>query len=454
MVADRAGVMAVQVRLDPLHLALERGEDGRAVDLLFGLSSAEVASLLEGLPGPERGRLWRKIPEKSHGAILADLADPVRSSLLRRMAPEKVAEATKSLDIDDAVDILQDLPGPEEIEHVLRSMDVQNRRRLSSMLSYEEDQAGGLMDTDVVPVRAEVTLDVVARYLRSLGSLPEGTDSLMVVDREGHFLGTLSLRRVLTGDAQLTVGECMHSRHEAIPATLPAAEVSNLFAREDLVSAPVVDDQGRLLGRITVDDVVDVIRDQAERRMLHMVGLMQEEDTFSPVWGSAGRRAVWLGINLVTAFLAAWVIGHFEGTIRQVVALAILMPVVASMGGIAGSQTLTIVVRGLALGQLARANVKPLFLKELAIGTLNGLGWAAVVAVVGATWFDSPWLGAVFGAAMLVNLVVAALAGVGIPLGLRAMGIDPALAGGVLLTTVTDVIGFVSFLGLGALILL
>ena len=454
MVAEGSRVMAVRERLDPLHLALEQGEDGRAMDLLSGLGSAEVASLLEGLPGPERVRLWRRIPEQSHGAILADLADPVRSSLLRRMAPEKVAWATESLDVDDAVDILQDLPGPEEVAHVLRSMDVQNRRRLSSMLSYEEDQAGGLMDMDVVPVRADVTLDVVVRYLRSLGSLPEGTDSLMVVDREGHFLGTLSLRRVLTGDVQLTVGECMHSLHEAIPATLSATEVSNLFARHDLVSAPVVDDQGRLLGRITVDDVVDVIRDQAERRMLNMVGLMHEEDTFSPVWSSAGRRAVWLGINLATAFLAAWVIGHFEGTIRQVVALAILMPVVASMGGIAGSQTLTIVVRGLALGQLARANVKPLILKELAIGTLNGLGWAAVVAVVGATWFDSPWLGAVFGTAMLVNLVVAALAGVGIPLGLRAMGIDPALAGGVLLTTVTDVIGFVSFLGLGALVLL
>lgn len=449
-----AAVAPVQQRLDTVHLALELGEEGRAADLLYGMSPAEVALLLEGLPGAERDHLWQRVPDVNRGAILASTSDTVRSGLLRRMAPGAVAVAIADLEVDDAVDIIQDLPGRRAVDHVLRSMDEQDRERLAPALAYEQDKAGGLMDTNVVSVRADDTLETVSHYLRGLGSLPEGTDNLMVVDRENQFLGTLPLRVVLTGPASASVGECMETRQEAIPVDLPVAEVSELFTRHDLVSAPVVDKRGRLLGRITVDDVVDVIRAQAGRLMLRMGGLMQEEATFSPVWISTCRRAVWLGINLATAFLAAWVIAHFESTIQQVVALAVLMPVVASMGGIAGSQTLTIMVRGLALGQIARTNVKPLLFKELAVGALNGLVWALAVGWVGAAWFDNPWLGVVFGLALLVNLIVAALAGVGIPLGLRALGIDPALAGGVLLTTVTDVIGFMCFLGLGALVLL
>lgn len=444
----------VQKRLDTVHLALELGEEGRAADLLYGMNPAEVALLLEGLPGTERVGLWQRVPEINRGAILASTSDTVRPSLLRRMAPEEVAVAIADLEVDDAVDIIQDLPSRRVVDRVLRSMDEQDRERLSPALAYARDKAGGLMDTNVVSVHADDSLETVSRYLRHLGSLPEGTDNLMVVDRENQFLGTLPLRAVLTGPAHASVGECMDDKQEAIPADLPVADVSELFTRHDLVSAPVVDKHGRLLGRITVDDVVDVIRAQAGRLILRMGGLTQEEATFSPVWISTCRRAVWLGINLVTAFLAAWVIGHFESTIQQVVALAVLMPVVASMGGIAGSQTLTIMVRGLALGQIARTNVKPLLFKELTVATLNGLVWAFAVAWVGATWFDNPWLGVVFGLALLVNLIVAALAGVGIPLGLRALGIDPALAGGVLLTTVTDVIGFMCFLGLGALVLL
>ena len=452
--APATALAPVQERLDAVHLALELGEEGRAADLLYGMGPSEVALLLEGLPGPERDGLWQRVPEVKHGPILACTSDAVRTGLLRRMEPAAIAAATASLEVDDAVDILQDLRSQRMADRVLQSMDARDRQRLSPALAYPKDQAGGLMDTNVISVRADATLAKVSRYLRRLGSLPETTDSLMVVDRQNQLLGTLPLRTVLTGPASASVGECMDARQEAIPAQLPATEVSELFTHHDLVSAPVVDEHGRLLGRITIDDVVDVIRAQAGQRMLRMGGLMQEEATFSPVWISACRRAVWLGINLATAFLAAWVIGHFEATIQQVVALAVLMPVVASMGGIAGSQTLTIVVRGLALGQIARANAKPLLLKELAVGALNGLVWALLVAWVGASWFDNPWLGVVFGLAMMVNLVVAALAGVGIPLTLRALGIDPALAGSVLLTTVTDVIGFICFLGLGTLVLL
>ena len=307
------------------------------------------------------------------------------------------------------------------------------------------------MNTDVVTVRSDITLEVVLRYLRLLGDLPENTDSLYVVDHKDHYLGTLTLSQVVSRSRSLTVSQVMSHQIEAIPAHTDESDVALRFEKHDLISAPVVDKDNHLLGRITIDDVVDVIRDDAEHTMLSMAGLGEDEDTFAPVKRSVHRRSLWLGVNLLTAFLASWVIGLFDTTIEKQVALAILMPIVASMGGVAGSQTLTLVIRSMALGQLNDKNQNWLLRKELSVGSINGLLWAVAIAFVTFLWFNSLELGALIGAAIIINLVAAALAGVMIPLGLRRFGIDPALSGGVLLTTVTDVVGFVAFLGFATL---
>jgi magnesium transporter len=309
------------------------------------------------------------------------------------------------------------------------------------------------MNTDAVTVRPEVTIDVVRRYLRIRGDVPDKTDCLFVVNRYGKYLGSLYVTRLLTNEDDLTVGEVMETEPAGIPVAAPAAEVARLFANRDLVSAAVVDGEGRLVGRITVDDVVDVISDQAEHSIMRMAGLDEEDDMFAPVAASARRRAVWLGINLATAFLAAWVVGLFEATIEKVVALAVLMPIVASMGGIAGTQTLTLIVRGLALGQIEWSNARAILVKEIAVGVLNGLTWAAVVATIALLWFNDWRIGLIIAASMTTNLLAAALCGVGIPLLLKRLGVDPALAGGVVLTTVTDCVGFMTLLGLGAIFL-
>jgi magnesium transporter len=336
----------------------------------------------------------------------------------------------------------------------LRSMDKQNRERLESVLRYPEDSAGGMMDVEVVTVRADVELDVVLRYLRIHGNIPEMTDSLFVVDRAGMYRGMLPLISLLTNDPGCLVAAVMERDIHGIPADLPDVEVARLFEDRDLISAPVISETGVLLGRITIDDVVDVIREDADHSLLSMAGLDEEDDTFAPVFRSAGRRAVWLGINLGTAFLASWVIGLFQATLQQVVALAVLMPIVASMGGISGSQTLIIVIRGMALGQIGGSNARWLLYKELAVTALNGIAWATVVAVIAALWFDNVNIGLIIGAALIINLVCAALSGLSIPFLLQRLNIDPAHAGTVLLTTITDVIGFMVFLGLGTMFLL
>ena len=431
--------------------ALESGQYDRVRELLAALHPSEIADLLESLPARSREMLWGLIEPGQEGNVLSHAQDAVRAGLLELMQPEQVADATIGLATDDAADILQDLPD-EVIDSVLLSMDAQNRARVSTILSYSEDSAGGLMNTDVVSVRADVTVDVVCRYLRQLGKLPEHTDSLMVVDRQSLYTGTLPLSSVLTMKPDDMVGEIMQSGM-AIPATTPDHEVAKIFEQRDLLSAAVVDEQGKLLGRITVDDVVDVIQDDAEQAVFSMAGL-GEDDMFAPVLFSAKRRAIWLGINLMTAFLASWVIGRFEHTIEQLVALAVLMPIVASMGGNAGIQTLTIVVRGLALGQLSKSNVPSLLLKEFAVGALNGVVWVCLVALVATIWFGKIALGVIIGLAMMVNLLTAAAAGALIPLTLKRLGIDPAVASGVLLTAVTDVVGFMTFLGLATIFLL
>jgi magnesium transporter len=435
-----------------LYQAMASGDVAQMRANLEGLHPSEIADLLESLPAREREELWDFIAPELGGDVLSHAQDGVRSGLLEQMEPHEVAAATESLETDDAADILQDLP-ETVVDDVLRSMDAQNRQRLASALSYPEDTGGGLMNTDVITIRSDVDLDVVIRYLRLRGEVPERTDSLMVVDRENRYLGLLPLTALLTGNPSSVVDDAMIKEPEGIPVNLPASEVAKLFERRDLLSAAVVNGEGLLLGRITVDDVVDVIRDQGDHSLMSLAGLDEDDDMFAPVLVSARRRAVWLGVNLTTAFLAAWVIGRFEATIQQLVALAVLMPVVASMGGIAGSQTLTIVIRALALGQVGPANARLLLNKELAVGFLNGLLWACVVGVVAATWFHNRSLGLVFGIAVVINLSAGALAGVLIPILLKRLTIDPALAGGVVLTTVTDVVGFIAFLGLATLVL-
>ncbi len=444
---------ATQEHLRDLSHALESGAAEQVRRLLHNLHPAEIADILESVPVQKRLLLWELVDPEVRGEVLLHVNDEVRAGLIDEMETGELIQATEGLDTDDLADLLQDLPGTV-IHEVIRSLDKQNRARLETVLSYPEDTAGGLMNVDTVTVRADVTLDVVLRYLRLRGSIPEMTDSLFVVDRDDHYLGVLPLTTLLTSDPDLTVAEVMDTSVEGIPADMPAQQVARLFEDRDLVSAPVIDAEGRLLGRITIDDVVDVIRDEADHNMMSMAGLDEEDDIFAPVLPSARRRAVWLGINLLTAFLASWVIGLFEGTLQKVVALAVLMPIVASMGGIAGSQTLTIVIRGLALGQVGESNARWLMLKELAVSVLNGIIWALVVAVIAIAWFQDFRIGIVIGAAMIINLLCAALAGFSIPLVLNRMGIDPALAGGVLLTTVTDVVGFMVFLGLGTWLLL
>ncbi|MEZ5543001.1 MAG: magnesium transporter [Pseudomonadota bacterium] len=440
-------------RLERLTRALDSGAAGQVRYLLTNLHAAEIAELLESFPHGPREILWELVDPDDRGEILVHLNEEVRAGLIREMETHDLVAATEGLDPDDLVDLLQDLPDAVTRE-IMRVMDKQNRVRLEAILHYPEDSAGGLMNVDVITVRADVTLDVVLRYLRLHKEMPETTDTLFVVDRNDRYRGSLPLTSLLTNDPDLMVAAVMHREVKPILASTPDVEVARLFENHDLVTAPVVNDDNKLLGRITIDDVVDVIRDDAEHSLLSMAGLDEEDDTFAPIVKSARRRAVWLGINLATAFLASWVIGRFQATIEQVVALAVLMPIVASMGGIAGSQTLIIVIRGLALGQLGASNARWLMYKELSVAIINGIGWALVVAVISALWFHNTNIGVIIAVALIVNLFCAALAGLSIPFFLKRVNIDPAHAGSVILTTVTDVVGFLVFLGLGTLFLL
>jgi magnesium transporter len=441
-------------RLLRLHELLDSGTLQQTGRLLNALTPGEIAHLLEALPIAKREIIWELVNEENDGEVLMELADEVRADLISRMDRDEVVAVSEGLDTDDLADLIQELPHYITSE-ILASLDTQNRQRLETVLSYPEDTAGGLMNPDAVTVRPEVTLDAVIRYLRLLKErVPPHTDSLIVVNREGKYLGVLSLADLVTNDPEEIVAEVMSLDVKPIPATWEDNQVANRFEQHDLLSAPVVDEQGNLLGRITVDDVVDLIREEGEHVFMGQAGLSEDEDMFAPVLVSAQRRALWLGVNLITAFLASWVIGQFEETIEKVVALAVLMPIVASMGGIAGTQTLTLTIRGIALGQLSGKNARQLLIKEMAVGIFNGLIWAAVVAIIAGAWFNSGDIAILIAAAMSINLVFAAFTGAILPLFLERIGIDPALAGGVLLTTVTDIVGFLAFLGLATLYLL
>lgn len=449
--AIRQDKTARQLRL--LSDALDTGRLGPVRRMVNALSPAEIGNLLESLPPAKRNVVWGLVDAEDDGEVLVHVGEDVRESLLAEMDTDEIVAAVEDLDIDDLADLIEDLPDTV-IDEVLKSMDRENRERLEQALSYPEDSAGRLMNPDVITVRADVTVDVVLRYLRLRGEMPDHTDHLFVVSRRHQYLGRVATNALLTHDPSTPINELIDDEQPAIPVETTDSVVATQFSDYDWVSAPVVDENNILLGRITIDDVVDIIRDRAEHQALSAAGLDEDEDMFSPVPRAARRRALWLGINLMTAFLASWVIGRFEGALEQVVALAVLMPIVASMGGVAGTQVLTLMVRGLALGQVGVGNLRALLAKEVLVGILNGAIWAVVVGVVSGLWFQDPKLGLVIALAMLINLINAALAGVLVPLTLRRMNIDPALAGGVVLTTFTDVIGFLSFLGLGTLILL
>jgi magnesium transporter len=429
----------------------ESGTSNQIKNLLDSLKPADIAALLESSPPKERTIIWNLIPDLEQSEILQQVDQDVIPDLLADKSAEELLPVLEQIvSDDDLTDILQHLP--EAITYqVLQSMDSQDRARVENLLSYAEDTAGGLMNTDTISVRPRVTLDVVMRYLRRHTELPPMTDNIVVVNSNDEYIGLLPISTLLVSDPNMTVREMMVTDFEPIQAHTHRSEVAASFQRYDLVSAPVVGPTGNLLGRITIDDVVDVILDEADHSLMGMAGLTEDEDTFAPILKTARSRAVWLGANLMTAFLASSVINLFEATIAKVVALAVLMPIVASMGGVAGSQTLTLVIRSMAQGQLVESNTRWLVYRELAVGALNGVLWAVVVAVAASLVFGDYMLGLIIAIALVINLVVAALAGALLPGILKKLGIDPAIAGSVVLTTITDVVGFMSFLGLATL---
>ena len=449
--AVRHDKTARQLRL--LSDALDSGRLGPVRRLVNTLSPAEIGNLLESLPPAKRTVVWGLVDPEDDGEVLVHVGDEVREGLIADMDPDEIVAAVEDLDIDDLADLVEDLPGTV-IDEVLKAMDRENRERLEQVLSYDEDTAGRLMNPDVVTVRTDTTVDVVLRYLRLRGELPEHTDHLYVVSRRHQYLGRIALQALLTHEANTPINQLLDDEQPAIDVDESSDEVARQFSDHDWISAPVVDEGNVLLGRITIDDVVDIIREQAEHQALGAAGLDEDEDMFSPVLRATRRRLIWLSINLGTAFLAASVVDRFAGTIDQLVALAVLMPIVAGMGGNAGTQVLALMVRGLALGQVGASNVRILLWKEARVALLNGLALGVVLALIVLAWFQSISLSLVIAVALTLNLLFAALAGVLVPLTLKRMGYDPALASSIFLTTVTDVMGFFTFLGLATLVLL
>jgi len=438
-------------RLDRLSQAADAGSLKALKSMLNAMHPAEIAHFLESSPIARRHIVWELIDIESEGEILIEVSDEVRSTLVEEMESEELIQSVRSLEVDDIADILQSLP-ESLIKVTLNGMDRQQRERVETVLAYDEDTAGGMMDTETLTTRGNVSVDVVLRYLRLQDDLLPLTDSLFIIDKYESYLGILPISKLLTSQPDEMVRNIIEES-PAIDANMASTEVAQLFEDRNYVSAPVVDNNGKLLGRITIDDVVDVIRDESEQSMMSMAGLDGEEDLFAPVLSSVKRRALWLGTNLITAFLAAWVISQFSRTIEEAVALAVLMGIVPSMGGIAGSQTLTLVIRSLALGQISKTNTRSLLNNEMLLGLINGIIWALIVFVISTFAFNDTSIGIVIGIAMMLNLLIAPLVGVTLPIMLRKLGIDPALAGSVLLTTATDVVGYAAVLGLATLLL-
>jgi len=438
-----------QELLQILRDLLERENTTELRTFLSNLHPSEIADLIESMPSAIRLEFWDGLDVSVRGEVIAQASPGVRRSLLKQIDAQRVVTETRNLDADELADIIQELPD-EFADEVLLSMNKQNRQRVGTALTYPQDSAGGLMNVEVTTIRQDVDVDVVLRFLRRYGPLSKNLDQLFVVDRENHLLGAVALTSLVVADPDISISDLMYKVDRPILANLSATEVTLLFERFDLISAPVLDEEKKLIGSITIDDVVDVLREQSDKKIMSSAGIREDYDMFAPILVTSRQRSLWLAVNLGTALLAAGVIGLFEATIEKMVALAVLMPIVASMGGIAGTQTLTIVVRGLSLGQVGTANFWSVLSREIAVGLLNGCLWAGVVGFVAAIWFMDTSLGVVIGLAMIVNLVTAGFSGAAIPLFLRRLKIDPALAGGVVLTTITDVVGFFAFLGLAA----
>jgi magnesium transporter len=448
---DEKDINDTQKQLSLVSDVLDNNGEIRSVKrMLNGLKPVDISRLLESSPPPTRKVLWTMVDDDVRGEVLQEISDELTGQILKTMNTQEVADITEDLDVDNVADILQQLPD-RIIQEVLEAMSEQNRSRVETVLSYEEDTAGGLMDTDIITVRPRFTLDVVVRYLRRHNEIPNSTDQLFVVNQDDVFLGTLSMSKLLTSDPSVSVREIMRTDVEALPVDMEDSQVAKLFEQNDWISAAVMDEDGKIVGRVTIDDVVDVIIEDADHSLMSLAGLDEDEDTFAPLMRTTPRRAIWLGINLLTAILASSVINVFQDAIDKVVALAVLMPIVASMGGVAGSQTLTVVIRGMALGKIGPTNQEWLLKREILSGLLNGLLWATVLGLVTSWWFNDITMAFIIAAATVINLITAAVGGTLLPSILKKLGADPALSGGVALTTLTDVVGFMSFLGLATI---
>ncbi len=445
--------MEAQNTAEYLSEALRSGKVAQVKGLLNNFHAGEIANLLEALPIPERRIVWKLTNVSLEGDILLEVSEDVRKNLIELTQDAELLLATEGLEIDDLADLIDTLPDTVT-RQLLAGMDAQNRHRLEQVLSYDADTAGGLMNPDVLTLRTNITVDVAIRYIKMKKTLPPHTDNLIVVDYSNCYSGVVSIGDLITCDKDTLIANLTSTEVTAIPVSMPASEVVALFEDRDLVSVAVVDVDNKVVGRITVDDVLDVLRDEPRQERIGFSGASGEEDLYAPVLSSARKRALWLGINLLTAFIAAWFISLFEDTLQQIIILAVLIPVVASMGGIAGSQTLMITIRGLATKRLTEDNPTMLLLKEASVGSLNGVLWAIIVAAITIFWVDDIGVGIIIAAAIIVNLICAAGAGVIIPILLKKFGVDPALAGSVVLTTITDIIGVVAFLGLATVFLL
>jgi magnesium transporter len=433
---------------------LEKDRANSVKNTLSSLSPYEIARLLESIEPRTREILWQLVDQDDEGEVLKELVDDVRQNIIEEMDAEELIAATQDMELDDLADILNDLPN-QITDQVIKALDQEDQVRLESVISYEEDTAGGLTNPNILSIRRGISINGLIRYLRSMEKLPSNTNYIYVINRNNEYLGSVKLLDLFTDNRDMPIEEIMDQSVKPIDANVKANQVTTEFQNLDLISAPVVDASNRLLGEITVDDVVDVIQDQANSEIFNMAGLDDEDDIFAPVFLSSRRRAVWLGANLVTAFIVASAVSLFQETLDQIVILAVLMPIVASMGGVAGNQTLILVIRGVAMGRIQSSNALRLLSREFLVALVNGVFWSIIVSVLAVLFFSTTWnIGLIVGASMLINILASSIAGVSIPFLLKRLGIDPALASGVLMVTLTDVLGFITFLGLATLLLL
>ena len=430
---------------DSLNLSLNQIRD-----LLSKMTSSEIAHALESSPPRQRDLLFSLLKTEEEGDVLFELGEEIQQDLISNISNEELSEAVKELELDEIVDILQNLP-EERMKNILSNMSMVDRQRIEMGLTFPENTAGGLLNTDVISVRPSNSIKEVISYLRDLGKLPDNTDKIFVVNDQNEYLGDLSISEIITSNPSMQVREIMKTEISPIYADLDDKEVATLFERNDLISSSVINEYGKLIGRITIDDVVDVIREDADQNLLGMAGVA--EDTFAPPGRAAKSRVFWLSMNLVTAFIAASTINIFQDVIDKIVYLAILMPIVASMGGVAATQTLTIVLRGLTLEQINSSNIRWLFKRELAVSILNGIVLSILVGLITYLWFQDLTIALLIACALVINLISSVIAGILVPLILRKFKQDPAIGGSVVVTTVTDVVGFFSFLGLASIYL-